>query len=348
MYVIPNFDERDKEKEIVAYDQIKNMPRDVLYFHLKVFQSFYVLLIIICRNIVMIPFFFFKSKGDKSPQAKNVKSFIISMLCSFTIIYGMGLDFDSGLELMKIQTIYKLWAVYALFQIIIKFMMKVHAFTHKIIRGAIRQEKSLILPILLHSFSTCLLFGCYSIYNGCYLSGLYGKKNIMFSAAIHIQAIIAKKYLPKVLETPPAINEPINLIVLLLSIIDHLRIGNLYEIKDIIIYQFACLFIRFFLTTLTEDSPKFYKSLSEGVNSIYSQFQGNSERTDSSLMLGFPSEVFSVSLLFLLVQGPFINSIFLLIFILLISFIGPILIPKPKQEQKVNKEEKDKKNCKKN
>lgn len=350
MFFVPNFDERDKEKEIAAYDQISQIPKYILQYHLKVFQSFFVLLIILCSDIVKFPYVIFKSIRDRSQQSKNVIAISFSLITTLVLFKLFGIDFDSGLRLMNAQSIYKLWAIYTLFQIIIKFLMKVHVFTHKAIRGAIRKGEKLYIPILLHSLSNALLFGCYSIYNGCYLAGLYGKKNIIFSASIHIQAIIAKKFFPKILETPPVINESINLFVLLFAVVDHLRVGRLSKIKDLVLYHFVCLFVRFVLTALTEDSSKFYKSVCDGAASVCAQFHGSAERTDSSLMLTFPSEVFYLSMFYLFDMGPVFNSAILFACVLLLGLVGPRFIPSPvPQETPTNPQKKeDDVKCKKN
>ncbi|KAH0793247.1 hypothetical protein GPJ56_002805 [Histomonas meleagridis] len=338
MEIIPHFDDLDKEKDIKAYEGIKNIPSITVLSEFKVMQALMAHLSIITGNIVRLPLQLLKYKS--TPEFKNSFALLASIIIAFLGIYFAGLDFDSGLELMKTQTIYKLWAVYTLFQIVIKFLMKVHSYTNKMIRGAIRENKSMIIPILVHSLSNALIFGCYSIYNGCYLAGLYGKKNIMFSASVHIQAIVMKKFFPKIAENNIA-SESILRLVMIFSIADHLRVGTVGEVKEIIIYQYICCFARFFLTSISEDADKLRKLYDEGLKDIFAQLNGAKVREELSIMQTFPSEAFTLTVLFLIVQGPFVNSVVTALITVALAFIGPVFIKlnAPKQEKKDEKKE---------
>ncbi|OHS96517.1 hypothetical protein TRFO_09901 [Tritrichomonas foetus] len=295
------FHDDDKETEIKATKSLSYIiPMTLAEFHVE--RSLLVYLTMISRNLLFLPFQFLGGIGN-SQQFKYCFSIIVCTALTFAIPYSLGFSLNSGLTMLRKQSYYKLWAMYTLFFIVLRHLIKIHRHTHKIIRGAIRQNRFLLIPILLHTLSNLMIFGTYNIYIGTYLAGQYGKTGLFISACLHIQAVIAKKYLPKILEIPPQFNEPTNRMVLIFSIAHHLATGKRGPVITLLAFEYGFAFARFFLTSLTEDAGKVYKTLKDGANYAFYQFVHNDATFDESLIANVPIEVFTVITLFLFTQG---------------------------------------------
>lgn len=351
MNSIAPFNEVDRESDINAFKTISSVI-PMIFAEVHVFRSLFVYLTMIAGNIVIYPFQLIKGIGNlNDPQYKYGLCIFICIVLTFVIPLLLGYDSEDSLDFVRTQKYYKIWAIYTLFFIIQRFLARVHVHTHKIIRGAIREGKSVFFPIVLHCISNFLILFSYNVYSSTYLAGLYGKKNIFISACLHIEAIIAKKYLPKVLDYPPQFTMPVERLVLLYSILLHVTMGNIRQLIPLIGFEYLFVFFKFFLTAISEDSTSVYQCLKIGADSAFYQFNHNDANIDDSIILNVPIEVFSISTLFLIAKGPTYNTIFLLAGVIVFAVVGRLIVkllcPKvkpvpPKVGKKDKKDKKDK------
>lgn len=322
--ISPAFHDDDKENDINALNQMKNIPKVAILSEWHVTRALLVHLVLIGRFVVLLPMSLLKFA--KTPEYKHNFAIFASMVISFAGLHYIGVDFEWGFTLMKTQTIYKLWAVYTLLMIVLKYAFRVHRFTHLIIRGAIREGRSLILPIFWHSVSNALLFVCYSISNGTYLAGLFGKSTLFFSACIHIQAVIAKKYLPKILEQAPAVAETTRRVLMIIAIVFHLSYGEFSKITMMIGFEYGCAFARYFLTAMCEDSEKFWLAVKDGASNAIWEFKHNDAKFDDSLLVNVPSEIFAMCVVSMALMGPEFNRICIMGGCIALALVGTLII----------------------
>ena len=345
--LIPKFSDEEKDAELNAYKEMSHIPQVTLLTELHVTRALVCHLLQISRCLISLPLSLLRGFG--TPEHKHAFAIVLSEVLPLAALLAAGVDFAWGFELMKRQTIYKLWAVYTLLMIVLKFAFKMHKHTHLIIRGAIRENRSIILPILCHSFSNGFLFICYSISNGTYLAGLFGKAQLFFSACLHIQAIITKKYLPKVLEQNPSISEPIYRTLILFALAFHLTYGEWQQVLMMIEFECGCALGRWLLTSLTEDAPKFYNAVKTGAAGLMWESAHNDSRFDESMLVLIPSEAFAMCVASMMLMGPLVNTIGLAVAVVGVWIVCPIVIkalgpkekppPVPKEEKK--KKDKD-------
>jgi hypothetical protein len=353
--VTPPFSDNDKEREEFAFKQVAEIPKVTFVSELLVIRSLLVHLTLTAGQVITLPLWVLKTVFTwrlDSPEAVHSVAIFFSSLVTLLLTYVLPLSYDRAFEMMKTQSIYKLWAAYTLVKVVMKHVTKMHVFGHRILRGAIRTGSffSVVIGVLLHGFITAILFYLYALYNATYLTGLFGKPLLFFSACFHIQAVITKKWLPKVTENPPAIEEPIQRMVLLIAVVYHISYGTFDRVVMMIGFEYAVTFIRFFLCSLTDDAAKWFGALSKGADVTIWQYQNNDARLEESLIVLVPTEVFAVGLVTLIIKGPVQNSIAIGGFLVVFALIGPIVInkinvTKPKETPPANekKEKKDKK-----
>lgn len=351
MNAITLFNEVDKETDVAAYNTVPYII-PTLFAEIHVLRSLFVFLSMIAGNIVIYPFQLIRNLGNlKDPQCKYAACIFLSTLFPFVIPFLLGYDVELALDFVKGQKFYKIWAIYTLFFIIQKFLVRVHVHTHKIIRGAIREGKSVVVPTLLHSISNFFILFAYNVYSGTYLAGLYGKAGIFISACLHIQAVVTKKYLPKVLDIPPQFSFPTARIVLIYSIALHLSMGEFSQVIALIEFEYIFVTIKMFLTALSEDSANVYQTLKVGADMAFYQFSHNDAPIDDSIIANVPIEVFAINTLFLLAKGPIMNTAVIAGVVLFFAIVGRLVVkllcPKTKPVLLVvKKDKKDKKNKK--
>lgn len=351
----PIFNDNDKEIEESAYEAMKYIPVMPFFVEWQMLRAIYVTFIVTAQNLIILPISLLKVKLS-DPRYKHSIAIFSSMVLSFCAIYFSGLSFDSGLQLMKAQSIYKLWAVYTLCMIVGKYLARIHTFTHKIIRGAIRKNRSIFFPIIVHALSNLLYFAYFSIVNGTYIAGLYGKASLFLSACIHIQAVIAKKFLPKVVEGSPIITQTSQRLSAIIALAHHMYLGPIEEVKLMIYFELGCSLCKSLLASLTEDSPKYMKAMKGGADAVIYDFLENNSRIENSFIALAPTEIYSIIVVFLILQGPLILTFGLLGGLGFFSFVAPFFVFRPaappadkkddaeKQEKKeVNEKPKDKK-----
>ena len=345
MHCISKFNDEEKEQEIKS-EKLLSYVIPMTFGEIHVIRAMIVFATMISQFIVVYPYTLISNIG-KSPEYKAAFATYMSMFLACVFLYFLRFDIDSGLIMLRSQSFYKLWAVYTLFFIVLRFLNRIHKHTHRIIRGAIRSGHSLVIPILLHTISTMMISGSYCVYVGAYLAGLYGKAILFISACLHIQAVIAKKYFPKVLETLPHYNETINRFVMLFAIGNHLSDGLFSQIYLMVVFEYSFAFVRFFLTSITEDSKKVYLSLKCGSQSLCYQYIHNDDPFEQSIIMNAPIESFVVLTIFLMKQGPMLNVYVIAAIIAIFALFGPFLVralaPDTKPEYSVEKKKKKKK-----
>jgi hypothetical protein len=230
--------------------------------------------------------------------------------------------------MMSNQSIYKLWAAYTLVKVLMKHVAKMHVWGHRILHASV-QTRSIFanfFGILVHAVITLIFFYLYAIYNADYLAGQFLRPSLFFSACFHIQATIAKEFLPKLSENPPAIDEPIQRMVLLIAIVYHLSAHQFSDITIMIGFEYAATFIKFLFCALSEQGSKWYSSLRKGADLAVWQFQHHSGGFDKSLIVLVPTEVFAIGLFTLMIKGPIFNSGVIFGGVIALALLGPLVI----------------------
>lgn len=326
MYLCPPFLDSDKEQDTKAYSLVsKIIP--------TIFSEFYVIILLfinltsIARNIVFLPFqILFNITKISTPQYKYACCVTLCMLISYAIPTYFHIDLEISTFIITHQSFYKIWAIYTLFFIIIRFLYRVHKHTHRILRGAIREGKLLIVPVFLHTLSDLFMIFSYDVYIGTYLSGQYGKPGLFISACLHIQAVITKKYLPKILEVPPENNMAINRMVLVYAVTHHLSEHQFGKMSQLIAFEYLFVFIRLTLTALTEDCDDVLSSLKNGVRWYSYQFVHNEASAEDSAIMNLPLEHFTVLTMIMITKGPTNFSIIVSGVVLVFAVFGSIII----------------------
>jgi hypothetical protein len=121
--------------------------------------------------------------------------------------------------------------------------------------------------------------------------------------------VIVKKWLPKVTEIPPAVEEPVQRMVVLVAVLYHITYGEFNQIIMMIAFEYLVSLGRYFLCALTEDAAKWYEALWKGADRQIAQFRGAGGRPDNALIVQVPTEMFAVGFATLCLKGPLENRI---------------------------------------
>lgn len=322
MNSVPPFLDGDKEADAQAFATVPYVI-PTIFSELHVFRCIFVYLTMIANQIVFFPLeLIARIKLMNDPRHKYALCVFICWLITFLIPVVFRIPLEISITIILNQKFYKIWKFFTLMFIVQRFLAKVHIHTHKILRGAIWQGKSLFFPIIIHTISNFLILFAYDIYFGSYLAGLYGKPGLFISACLHIQALVAKKFLPKVLDYPPNYTLPAERLIVLFSILLHLRTEPFGKVIGLITFEYSFVLIKSFLVSISEDSKEFYEQLKFGADGAFFRFYNGEHSISGSIIVNFPIEVFSIFTLLLIVKGPFINSICILAAVLLFAFVG--------------------------
>jgi hypothetical protein len=80
------------------------------------------------------------------------------------------------------------------------------------------------------------------------------------------------------------------------------------------------------LLALTDDAPKWYKTLTSGADSAVAQFQRGGAKTDASLIVLFPTEAFAVGFALLMVRGPLASTLAIGLMVVACGVLGTVII----------------------
>ena len=295
MSCVPRFCDEEREAEVGAYREMTQIPRVALLTEFQVMKATACYLGEIANCMIGWPL---KAVRERNVHAGCV---VISMVLPLAVLHVGGLSFVSGFSFMRQQLIYKLWSVYGLAMIVLRYLFKVHRFTHSVMYRAVAEKCGLILPVLWHSVSNLLVFACLSVCAGTFIAGLFGKAGVFFAACVHTQATIIKRFLPKPLEQDSAVQEPLSRLLVLFALAVHLTYGQLRQVLLMIEFEFGCAFARWILMSLT--FPTFYDKLRSSVAALRA-----SSKFEESLLLRFPAEAFAMAVASLVLVGPAANS----------------------------------------
>lgn len=350
MNSVPPFLDSDKDTDNQAFATIPYVI-PTIFSEIHVLRCLFVYLTMIANQIVFFPLeIIARIKQINEPRHKYALCVFICWLITFLIPVVFQIPLEISLSIILNQKFYKIWKFFTLMFIVQRFLAKVHVHTHKILRGAIWQGKSLFFPIVIHTISNTLILFAYDIYFGAYLAGLYGKAGLFVSACLHIQALVAKKFLPKVLDYPPNYTLPTERLVMIFSIVLHLRQGTFDKVYQLILFEYGFALLKSFLVSISEDSQNFYEALKYGADGAFFRFYNGEHSIAGSIMVNFPIEVFSIVTLLLIVKGPIFNSMCIAGVVLFFSVIGSAIcnligqrITIPSAESKTTEPEKEKK-----
>jgi hypothetical protein len=345
----PTFLDDDEDKETSAYQQISNVPKVTFVTEFHVLRIAFVVLSLIASHLVVLPWLLLRYlvtfRLFATPENVHAFSVFLSFVLAVAAVKIAGVSLDSALALMRGQHIYKLWAAYALVKVVLRFAVRPHAFTHRMLRGAVRAGSlwGIAAAIVLRAVSTAVQFVLYAIVNGCYLAGLYGRPHLFFSACFHIQAVIAKKYFPKPLEAPPEIEEPIGRIVNCAAVLCHFGDGELEKIATMVEYEFIWAAIRFFLVALTSDGAKLLSNMKRAGQTAIWQFQNGESRFQAGLIVRYPFEPLAIVFFGLLFRGKIVAKNVVRISLLFAALVAPFIINRIKVEKPPSDEPEKKK-----
>lgn len=325
MNSVPPFLDADKDGDFQAFSTLP-LIIPTIFSEIHVFRCLFVYITMIARQIIFFPIDLIRKMNDRNePRYKYSLSIFICWLIAFLIPVVFRLPLEISLDIILGQSFYKIWKFYTLVFILQRFLAKVQIHTHKVIRGAIWGNKSLFFPIVLHTICNILILLSYDFYFGSFLAGLYGKSGLFVSALLHIQALVTKKFLPKVLDYPPNYTMPCDRLVMIFAILVHIRNHPFEKVYGIIIFEYFFAFVKFFLVSISPDSVGMHHSLKYGADSAFIRFRNGEESVSDSVITNFPIEVFSIITLLLIVNGPLVNSLCILGAVLFFAFAGTII-----------------------
>lgn len=285
----------------------------------------FVILTSISRLFAFIPSKVF-IQSDSSPTGKHLKATLIGTLVAFGIIVFAwlvrGVTFDSAHEFVKHQPYYKIWAIYTIFLIIGRFVAKIRRNSHLVLRGAIRSESSLIFPIIIHAFSVIFQYVHLAFVNGAYLAAFGGAKNLFTSAILHIQCVVTKKFLPKISEGNPVLNEGMNRVVALFAFIYNTKRNSLGSGLKILYFEFFFALVRYFLVAFSDENAKFLEGFEKKSKNLYGILTGKKCQRDDSLIFQIPNEAYALLLIYFIISGSFIMKLFAIAIIALFSVVN--------------------------
>jgi hypothetical protein len=326
-FVTSRFSADEQGREEFAFKQVSKIPEITFISEYLVTRTLLLHLTLVAQHVILLPIWthvaFFKSQFN-SRESRHTLGIYLSFAITLGLTFVLPVSYDAAFDLMKTQSIYKLWAVYALVKIVVRHAIKMHKFGHRVLRGAVRTDSFplFLVGVGVHTAITTLYFYLFALYNACYLAGLCGKSKLFFSACVHIQAAILKKWLPKVTESPPAVEEPCQRMVLWVAVLYHLTSGAFSEIVMMIGFEYVATFGRYFLCSFTEDASKWYEALRKGADAQVLQFQRNDSRLDASLIVQIPTEMFAVGVASLIFKGPLFNSVLIGVSLLGLAMVG--------------------------
>lgn len=218
-------------------------------------------------------------------------------------------------------------------------MVKIRRNSHLILRGAIRKNSNLIIPIIVHAISVFLQFIHLSVNNGTYVASYGGVKNIFISATLHIQGIVVKKFLPKISEGNPVLQESTQRITAWIAFLHHSLRNPIRTGLPILFFEYGFALLRYIFVSLSDENEKFLKSFSKNSARLKAILLGEKCSRDESLLICISNEAYAIVFLFLFIGGNFFVRIIILIVIIVFGILGLIGDTKqPEEGQKVKDE----------
>lgn len=239
-----------------------------------------------------------------SPEHKHGASVFISFVLAFAFVYIIGLDLGWGTRLLSESRFsWKLWSVYTSLMILLKFLLKVNKFTHQIIRGAIRSNRSLILPTLCHTISNVLGYWCLTGVVGTYLAGLFDRSRNFVAACWHIQGALAELFFPELLSARAGDREALSRVFMIVA----LCWSTTYESSITILLQplleFSYAFVRYFIVSMSGDADAFFAALKKDATAA------PADTLSSSIIIRMPVEAVGICFLSTAVFSPIAGGV---------------------------------------
>jgi len=339
-FLVPSFDPSDEKGDFDALNSVSQILTFPFSLELEVFKGLFIHLIIICRNLVLFPIrAVFPAK--RSHEYYHMLSVLISLVISATFVKVSNFGLGECLDLIKKQKVYKIWAIYTIFIIVGRFFLRIHKFTHQIIRGAIRKNKNLIIPIILHSVSNFLNFQSYNIIISTHIAGVGGKHNLFFSACLHIQAIYTKKFVAKITDPSVYLTEIQNRLIIWFSFAYHALTQDFGEILMLVLFEYGFAFSRFLLASISPDCNKLLEYMQAESRESNRQIRGGQSTFQNSLFINITHESFTIILIQIFIESTRKSKVGIIGTVLAIIMISKTLVHKQEPE-KVKPENKDK------
>jgi ABC-type multidrug transport system fused ATPase/permease subunit len=250
---------------------------------------------------------------------------LICFSISLFIAHYFGLTLEWFVGVISKQHFYPMRGLYTLSYIMMKHLTKVHDFIHKAIRGAIRDNKSIIPPALLyifyilfsyitHLFQVCVLVaGFYQSKEGAFINGL-----------VHVQIINYKKFLPKFTDKNQFIQESFYRISMIFGIIYHLKHNTIEQVKALLMHEYGFVLYRFFLVIFTDDFETYKGNIAKSEKSAILELNGEYKGSASkSTFIACSHE----SIAILITMLYYFGLVKLHIFIIFIAIAALLTIP---------------------
>ena len=334
---IPSFESNDDKIYTEAYQSMNYIFKYPFSCEFEIIKGIFVYLIYIFRHFLTIPLKLISYKNKNSFEFLNLFSILMSVIISYGFVLATGFTLETSLNIIKNQKLYKIWAIYTIFLIVGKFLTKTNRQTHLLIRGAIKSNNSIFLPIILHSLSNFLNYSYLNIIISTHLAGFGGKNGLFLSACLHIQAVFLKKFLPKAAESTAFNNEIQNRLLVIFSLIFFSTYENIFNGILILIFEYGSAFLRFFLVSLTSDSIKFIDFLKFESKEYLLQVKGSPSNINNSLFFNIPHESFALILISLIIESGIIHQLIIIILIIVFYFISKLIF-NPQIKSKIEKE----------
>jgi hypothetical protein len=163
------FDDSDKEREDSAFKQVFQIPTMTLISELYVTRTLFLHLTLIAQHIVILPLWSpwtILTNRFHSAEAQHSIGVFLALALAFSSTFFLPVSYEAAFELLRSQSIYKLWAVYTLVKIVMRHAVKMHVFGHRVLRGAVRTGSfpRFVVGVFVHAVITTIYFYLFAMY----------------------------------------------------------------------------------------------------------------------------------------------------------------------------------------
>lgn len=271
--VTPPLNDEDAAADIETYERLKDI---VLYpFHIEylAFKGVLIQLFFATRDFLLLPIFLIKpSKDPLKTQYNSVVALGLIITCAIMHIFSITIE--DAVEIISQQKIYKIWAIYTIVIIMVRYTPKMHNMGYQAIRGALRLKKSLVGPLITKIVADSFEYFLLTLQAGTLIAGSGGKNNLFLSAVLHIEFIVFKKFIPKASDGNPLVFEATNRILMGIAVLNHWQFAKYNECYVLIFCEYFFAMIRFYFVAFSDEASKYQRKMEKCVLQAESELNG--------------------------------------------------------------------------
>ena len=325
-----------------AYSRRARMFIDPIINELYIFIGVICQLFFAVRDLFFLPLTMFQKPKTEAEKAKikynqiSFIAFLIPLIAIQIIGWFYIPTFQLMIDILAGQSIYPMKGVYTLSYIIMKHLSKMKNFAHRAVRGAIRDNSSVAISLVLLTFYNFFSFIVQMIQICTLISGYeqfqlmdpikQAHKNLFLIALVNIQVINYKKFISKFLDGNQFILESYYRINAIFAIIYHWLFNSIEQVYYIVGTELCFSLARYYLCSYTLDYDDYHIKMVKNKNNALLELDGKytGHVHKSNFMLSYHESI--AYILTLLIQfGPIPFRISMLVFLAVMTVLSLIV-----------------------